>query len=277
MKKLEGKIAIITGGSRGIGKAVAKAFLANGASVMISARSKDELAQAKAELAKIGGGVEYFAADVSKKADVKALFKKTVEIFGAVNVVVNAAGVYGAIGAADVVDFEKWKATFDINLFGTFNMIQEAIPELAKGGKGKIINFSGGGDGPLPYFSAYSASKVAIVRLTETLAEELKERKIDINAVAPGPVNTKILEDGLAAGEKLIGKEAYAKLLKQKGEGGVPPEKAAALCVFLASGDSDGLSGKLLSAVWDKWETWGKDDIAKFMKEKTLALRRVNP
>jgi NAD(P)-dependent dehydrogenase (short-subunit alcohol dehydrogenase family) len=276
MKKLEGKIAIVTGGSRGIGKAIVTQFLANGASVMIVARSNSELMKTKAELAKGGGNVEVFPADVSKKIDVRALIKTTMHTFGTIDVVVNAAGVYGVIGAASEVDFDKWKEAFNVNLFGTFNMIQEIVPVFEKKRRGKIINFSGGGDGPLPHFSAYSASKAAVVRLTETLAQEVKDSNIDVNAVAPGPVNTKFLEVALDAGEALVGKELYAKLVKQKEEGGVAPEKAAALCVFLASNDSDGLSGKLVSAVWDKWSAWTKDDIARMMEGNKLTLRRVN-
>lgn len=274
--KLKGKIAIITGGSRGIGKAVAKAFLENGASVMLSARSKEELEATRTELTRGGRNVEIFPADVSKKTDVKALVKKTLDTFGAVDILVNAAGTYGAIGPVASVDLEKWKEAFTINLFGTVDVIQEALPVFVKAGRGKIINFSGGGDGPFPHFTSYSSSKVAVVRFTESLAKEVKENNIDVNAVAPGAVNTKILEDGLKAGEKLVGKETYERFLKQKKEGGVSPEKAAALCVFLASGDSDGLSGKLVSAVWDKWNEWSKDDIKRLMASDLLTLRRVN-
>jgi 3-oxoacyl-[acyl-carrier protein] reductase len=283
--KLQNKIAVITGGSRGIGKAVAAAYLREGASVMLAARSKEELVAAKTELEKsdvgAAGKVKIFSADVSNTGEVRALIDATVKAFGTIDIVVNAAGVYGAIGAVATVDAEEWKKTFDINLFGVFNMIQAVLPvfegsKLSGGARKKIINFSGGGDGPLPHFSAYNASKVAIVRLTETLAKEFEGQHIDVNAVAPGPVNTKILEDALAAGEASVGKEIYEKLLKQKKEGGVGPEKAAELCVFLASSDSDGLSGKLVSAVWDRYPAWTKEDIAEFMTSDKLNLRRVN-
>jgi len=276
--KLKNKVAIVTGGSRGIGRAVAEAFLKNGARVMLAARSRAELAATKTALApENAGSVETFAMDVSKKGDAKALVAATVKTFGGLDILVNGAGIYGAIGAAEDVDFEAWKAAFDVNLFGTFNMIQEAVPIFKKAGHGKIINFSGGGEGPLPHFSAYTASKSAVVRLTESLAAELKDRKIDVNAVAPGAVNTKILEDALSAGEQAVGKEMYAKLLQQKKEGGVPAAAAGELCVFLASEDSDGLSGKLVSAVWDKWNTWGKDDIARLMQGNGLTFRRMKP
>ena len=124
--KLKGKIAVITGASRGIGKAVAQLFCQNGAALMLSARSTDELTKAKTELQKEGGNVEVCSADVSRKNDVNTLVRKAVDIFGSIDVLVNAAGVYGSIGPVTGVDFEKWKKTFDTNLFGMFSVIQEA-------------------------------------------------------------------------------------------------------------------------------------------------------
>jgi len=272
---LKDKVALITGGSRGIGKAVAAAFLKEGSRVMLAARSREELLATKLELSKNFEGVEVFPSDVSKKSEVQNLVKRTLEIFNKIDILVNAAGIYGTIGPSASVDFDKWKEAFEINLFGTFNTIQEVLHFMVKIKKGKIINFSGGGDGPLPNFSAYNSSKTAVGRLTETLAAEVKDYSIDINAIAPGPVNTKFLEDALAAGEEAVGKERYKMLLKQKEEGGAPREKAAELCVFLASDASNGLSGKILSAVWDDWKTWDKKKIEELMKSEVYTLRRV--
>jgi len=272
---LKDKVALITGGSRGIGKAVAAAFLKEGSRVMLAARSREELLATKLELSKNFERVEVFPSDVSKKSEVQNLVKKTLEIFNKIDILVNAAGIYGTIGPSVSVDFDKWKEAFEINLFGTFNTIQEVLPFMVKIKKGKIVNFSGGGDGPLPNFSAYNSSKTAVVRLTETLAAEVKDYSIDINAIAPGPVNTKFLEDALAAGEEAVGKERYKMLLKQKEEGGAPREKTAELCVFLASDASNGLSGKILSAVWDDWKTWDKKKIEELMKSEVYTLRRV--
>jgi NAD(P)-dependent dehydrogenase (short-subunit alcohol dehydrogenase family) len=272
---LKGKKAIITGGSRGIGKAIAAAFLREGAEVMIAARSSEELAGAQKELETIAKGVHTHPVDVSSEGDARALVAAAVKEMGGVDILVNAAGIYGPIGPSSVVGVEKWRNTFEVNLFGAFYMFREVAPLMAKTGKGKIINFSGGGDGPLPNFSAYNSSKAAIVRLTETLAEEVKQYHIDVNAIAPGPVNTQILEDALAAGEKATRKEFYEKLVAQKKEGGVPPEKAAELCVFLASSASDGLTGKFLSAVWDDYKHWDKAKIVEIMKSDKFTLRRV--
>lgn len=270
---LKDKVALITGGSRGIGKAVAEAYLKEGAKVMLIARSREELKAAKEELKKFGE-VESCPADVSRAGDVKAAVEATLKVFGKIDVLVNGAGIYGPIGPSEEVDFEKWKETFAINVFGTFRMIQEALPHMKAEKRGKIINFFGGGDAALPRFSAYHASKGAIVRLTETIAAEVKEYGIEVNCIAPGAVNTKFLDEALEAGEEKVGKEKYEKLLKQKAEGGTPPEKAAALCVFLASEASNGFSGKFLSALWDEYSKWGPKEIAEIMKTDQYTMRR---
>ena len=286
--KLENKKALITGGSRGIGKVIAEYFLREGAKVMLASRSLDELKKTKAELKKIISVnqrasldqrksvpfIEILVADVSNPAEVKKLVEEAVKIFGGIDILVNAAGIYGPIGPSHEVDLDEWKKTYEINLFGAFNVYQNVIKAMKEKG-GKIINFSGGGDGPLPNFSAYNSSKAAVTRLTETLAEEVKNYKIDINVIAPGPVNTHFLDVALRAGEEKTGKEKYKKLLEQKESGGIPPEKTAELCVFLASSDSDGLTGKYLSAVWDNWKTWDKAKIKEFSKSDIFTLKRV--
>jgi len=272
---LKNKVALITGGSGYIGKAISRAFLREAAKVMLIARSVDELLAAKNELSDGFKSVEIYKADVTDSTDVKNLVKKTLKIFGKIDILVNAAGIYGPIGSSIDVDFDKWKQTFEINVFGTFNLMQRVLPIMIKKGRGKIINFSGGGDGPFPRFSAYNSSKAAVVRLTETMAAEVKDYHIDINAIAPGPVNSRFLQQALEAGEEAVGKKRYQALLKQKNEGGVPPEKAAELCVFLASSASDGLTGKFLSAVWDDWKNWDKNKIVQIMKSDKYTLRRV--
>jgi NAD(P)-dependent dehydrogenase (short-subunit alcohol dehydrogenase family) len=141
---------------------------------------------------------------------------------------------------------------------------------------GKILNFSGGGAvSPRPRFSAYGTSKAGVVRLTETLASELKGYNIGVHAVAPGAVNTRMLELVLAAGEA-AGKEEIAKARKQKREGGVPPPKVAELAVFLASEKSDGLSGRLISLPWDNWQDIPQH-VPDIMASDVFAMRRIIP
>ena len=273
---LQGKSALITGGSRGIGKEIARVFLREGAEVMLVARSADELRRTKNELAAIGDNVEICSADISRITDVQHVISATIKAFGKIDILVNAAGVYGPIGLSETVDFEAWKQTFAINVFGTFAMVQKVLPIMKSQKRGKIINFSGGGDGPLPRFTAYSASKISIVRLTESLAAEVKDDGIEINVIAPGAVNTTFLDEALAAGEEAVGKERYQALLTQKESGGVSPEKAAELCAYLASERSNGLSGKLVSAVWDDWQQWDPAEIKSIMSGNRLNMRRIN-
>ena len=121
-------------------------------------------------------------------------------------------------------------------------------------GYGKIVQLSGGGaTGPLPGLSAYAASKAAVVRFAETLAEELREQRVDVNAIAPGPLNTRMLDEVLRAGPECVGEAFYEKALEQQRSGGIPLREGAKLAVFLGSLASDGITGKLLSAVWDPW------------------------
>lgn len=275
--KLKGKTALITGGSRGIGRAVAEAFLKEGARVFLVASGAEEIFKTSEKLSKEFSGVGSAACDVSSEIEVEYAVQKAIEKMGTIDILVNAAGIYGPIGPALEVDSTHWRKTYEVNVFGTLYMIRSVGKRMKEKGSGKIINFSGGGDGPFPNFSAYNSSKVAIVRLTETLAEELKSFCIEINAIAPGAVNTKFLDEAIVAGEEKVGKERYQKFLKQKQEGGTSTEKAAEMCIFLASSASDGLTGKFLSVVWDAWQKWDAEKIKKIMNSSAFTLRRIDP
>lgn len=274
MLALEGKTAVITGGSRGIGKAIANAYLKEGAKLLLIARTPGELQETKSELEK-RGSIEIMAGDVSDEVFVSKVGEFVQKTFGVADILVNAAGIYGPIGRVEDIDPKEWKKTLDVNLTGTFLMTRTLLPFLKKSSHGKIINFGGGGEGALPHFSAYVASKGGILRFTETLAAELKG-VIDVNAILPGAVNTKFLDDLLAAGLDKVGEKIYQKSLQQKEEGGVPPEKGAKLALFLASQKSDGLSGKILSAVWDAYEDFS-GHVDELMKSDVFTYRRVKP
>src|SRR5262249_51177387 len=145
-----------------------------------------------------------------------------------------------------------------INLLGVVLMCRHALPIFRRQRYGKLVNLSGGGaTSPLPRISAYAASKAAVVRLTETIAEETAGTGIDVNAIAPGALNTRLLDEVLEAGPERVGARFYENAVKQKAGGGAPLEKGADLCVFLLSGASDGITGRLISAVWDPWRDLG--------------------
>jgi len=273
---LDGKVAIITGGSLGIGLAISKAFVKEGSNLIVASNDKSEFENIRA-LSRISTAhVETFQADVSQPEDVKRMLDFTLDKFGTVDILVNCAGIYGPIGLITEIDVKHWLATININLYGTFLCMRAVLPTMMKNNKGKIVNMSGGGGAsPLPRFSAYGTSKAGVIRLTETIAKEVKDYKIDINAIAPGAVNTRLLDQALAAGDA-AGKDFKAKIIKQKEEGGVPPEKVAELALFLVSTESDGLSGRLVSLLWDKWKDSQKH-LEEIMSLDVYTMRRIVP
>ncbi len=255
---LAGRSAIITGANQGLGHAIAAAFVEAGASVLLVARGEERLAQVRQELAALATGpgqqVHALRGDVASPSSCAEVVRQGQELLPELSILVNNAGVYGPMGLLEEVDWDAWVETIQINLFGTLQMCREVIPLMRQCGYGKIINLSGGGaTAPLPRISAYAASKVAIVRLTETLAEELRDAHVDVNAIAPGALNTRMLDEVLQAGPEKVGQDFYSRALKQRDQGGAPLDKGAALAVFLASAASDGITGRLLSAVWDNW------------------------
>jgi 3-oxoacyl-[acyl-carrier protein] reductase len=256
--KLEGVGAVVTGGSRGLGRAVAAAYVREGADVVVAAREAGPLAETvgalSADRRRPEQRIESVVADVARPGDVERLRDAARARLPVVTVVVNSAGVYGPLGRLEDVDLEAWAEAVTINLIGTVAVCRAFLPLLRARGYGKIITLSGGGaTAPLPRFSAYAASKAAVVRFTETLAQELAGTRIDVNAVAPGALNTRLLDEVLAAGPERTGDEFYRRAVRQKADGGVPLERGAELAVFLASPASDGVTGRLLSAVWDDW------------------------
>lgn len=255
--ELKNKSAIITGASRGLGKEIAVQFVEKGASVAICARSERELGDTVEELNRIKTNAQLVfssVVDIANQSCVAAFARNSLNALGKIDILVNNAGVYGPKGNVDIVDVAEWIRAFEINVFGIIFMCQEVIPLLKRNNTGKIINLSGGGaTSPLPGLSAYAASKSAVVRLTETMALELKENNIFVNAIAPGALNTRMLDEIIEDGKDKLPFEFYERALKQKETGGTPLSLGAELCVYLASSESDGITGKLVSAVWDDW------------------------
>jgi 3-oxoacyl-[acyl-carrier protein] reductase len=253
-----GRSAILTGASQGLGRAIADHFVRAGASVLLVARDPACLGQAQRELTARarapGQVVASFAGDVSCPETCRAVVAHARASLPGLTALVNNAGVYGPMGPVEDNDWDAWVQSVAVNLFGTVLMCRAVLPHLREQGYGKIVNLSGGGaTAPLPRLSAYAASKAAVVRFTETLAEETRGSGIDVNAIAPGALNTRLLDEVLAAGPGKVGTRFYERSVRQKAEGGAGLDRGAALAVFLASAASDGISGRLLSAVWDDW------------------------
>jgi NAD(P)-dependent dehydrogenase (short-subunit alcohol dehydrogenase family) len=272
--ELEGKVAVITGGSRGIGKAVAEAFLKRGARVAIAARKEKEIKAAVREVRQPGDviGVQ---ADISDSKDVERLFAMAADKFGSVDILVNCAGIQEPIGGFNDANIDDWVENIHVNLIGTAMCCKAALRGMIEKKAGKIINFSGGGAGySRPNFSAYAVSKAGVVRFTEILADELREYNIQVNAVAPGMIETKMLKGILKAGPEKSGRD-FEQVQKRAKEGFDSPEVVADLVCFLASGSSDWLSGKIISAVWDPWKEWRDKGKPKDMSD-LYVLRRID-
>ncbi len=270
---LSGKTVFITGGSVGLGYAAAKACAAAGAKVIIAARTQKDLDAAHQDLLKISAGHEKYVLDVSDAGAVKKCAEWVKSMHGQLDGLVNCAGVYGPIGALSDVNLAEFEKAIKINFLGTVFMCGTFAPLIKKGGR--IINFSGGGAAtPFANFSAYATSKIAIVRLSENLAEEYKDKGITVNAVAPGFVVTRLHQDTIQAGDK-AGKAFLEKTKEEIAKGGVAPEVSANLTAYLLSDSSEGINGKFISAPWDDWKNPAFQEKLKAQKN-FCTLRRID-
>ena len=255
---LKDRTAIITGASRGLGQEINRLFIAEGAKTVTCSKN---------------GNAVNLKCDVSNPTSIKYFVHTSVLSLEHIDILVCNAGIYGPIGAVEDNNWDHWQSTLETNLFGVVNMCRAVIPHMKKQGHGKIIILSGGGaTKPMPNFSAYAASKAAVVRFAETIAEELREYNIEVNCVAPGSMNTDFMTTAIAAGPEKSGHEFHERMLKQKQDGGDSIETAAELCLYLASNKSNGITGKLISAVWDNWNNLDKTKLQTDM----YTLRRID-
>jgi len=276
---LSGRNAIVTGASLGLGAEIADRFAAAGAALMLCARNEAEIEEQRKLLVTSypAAHIATHRADVAKESDVDSLFAAAGSEVGGLEILVNNAGVYGPMGSIDNIDWAEWVHALAINLNGLVYCSRKAVQAMKPHRYGKIINLSGGGaTNPLPGISAYAASKAAVVRFTETLALEVKEFGIDVNAVAPGALATRLTDQLVAAGPARVGAGLHERMTKLQKKGGTPLNVGASLCVYLASAESDGLTGRLIAAQWDPWP------FADAIKDKIAAsdvytLRRILP
>jgi 3-oxoacyl-[acyl-carrier protein] reductase len=276
---LIGRTALITGASQGLGAAIAEHFLAQGAAVALCGRTAGDLDAQHKRLAAAYGADRVWArpADVSSKSDVDALFDEAQSRFGRLDILVNNAGIYGPMGSIDAVDWDEWVQAIAINLIGAVYCARKAVTIFKPQRRGKIVIVSGGGaTSPLPGISAYAASKAAIVRFTETLALETREWNIDVNALAPGALMTRLTDQLIAAGPERAGAALHARMVKLKQAGGTPLTLGAALCSYLASAESDGLTGRLIAAPWDPWP-FSEEHRREISESDIYTLRRIVP
>lgn len=270
-KELDNKVCLIAGASGTIGEAVAERFCHEGARLVVSGHAHKAGWCFENRAANHVRDVQF---DVRRWEEVKAAVDEAYDQFGAIDVLVNCTGAQGPIGPAHTLDPGEWARALETNLLGCFHLVRAVVPIMIAQGGGRIIHFSGGGAAyARPYFSAYGASKAAIVRFTETLAEELRDSHIQVNAIAPGPVRSRMWDEMRAAGA-VAGAKAVREIEQMEETGGVPPSRVAALALFLASSASNGLTGRLISGVHDRWEGFGPR-IPEIMNTDRGTLRRV--
>jgi len=231
--QLEGKVVMISGGSKGLGAALARRFTDEGAAVSLCARGEEELAEIAAELEGRGARVLTRVADVADVDDVKAWVRATLDRFDRIDVLVNNASMLGARVAIEDYPLDVWRQVVDVNLTGAFLCAREAIPALKRTGGSMIHVSSGVGDHGRPYWGAYCASKNAVEALSEMLAGELKDEGVRSNAVDPGGMRT-----GMRAA-------AYPK---EDPDTLPEPREVTDVFVYLASEASDHVSGQRFRA-----------------------------
>jgi NAD(P)-dependent dehydrogenase (short-subunit alcohol dehydrogenase family) len=270
---LAGHRVLVTGGSHGIGREVARVVAAQGAHLLVAARGRHGIDAMLSELE--GAGHRGISLDVSD-ANGWAGLSEELGAHGGLHGLVTAAAVIepiGALGSYEPGDF--WR-TLSVNLYGTFLAIHHCLPSLEATG-GNVVTFSGGGaTAPLPRFDAYAASKAAVVRLTENVAAVAAERGVTVNCVAPGFVVTRMHEATLAAGPEAAGPDYFERTRRVvEGGGGTSARDAAELVAFLLSPQAREIRGKLISAQWDPWR---EDDFReRLVREHDFAtLRRID-
>ncbi len=264
----------ITGSSSGGGRALSERLLARGHRVWGLARS-DQIEFA----GRHPGAFRSTRCDVGDWSQVAAAARAIGESWPHLDGLITCAGLQGAIGPAVSIDPLHWSATVRTNLDGTFYSIRAFHQLLQRTPRrAKVICFSGGGaTKPRPNFSAYGAAKAAIVRLVETLAVELGEEPLDINAIAPGAINTRMTDEVLRLGPAIVGTAEHQAALKQKTSGDASSlERALDLVEWLLSASSDGISGRLISAPWDPWPTLDRHK-ASLAGSDIYTLRRITP
>lgn len=242
--KLLNKIAIVTGGGRGLGRSIALAFGREGAKVVLAARTREEIEHVAEELRAMKKEALAVPTDVSREDQVNQMVQKTLQAYGTIDILVNNAGARGPIGPIQETSLASWEETLRLNLTSAFLCVKAVLPTLMQQKQGKIINVATTMN-PRPNLTPYMVAKAGLIQFTKQLSRELKEFHIQVNAIHPGVMDTRMQEEIRKAGTKAIGTDMFDRL---KEEGMLhPTSEPAKLVLYLASGAADGINGEYLS------------------------------
>ena len=250
---LKGRIAIVTGGGRGIGRAIAKKFAAVGASVVVSARTEKEIEQVALEIQDAGGKAASVAGDVAREADCEKIVREARNDFGAIHILVNNAGLLGPVAPTEEVSTRAWDEVMAVNLRGPFLLSRLVLPEMYARGSGNILNIASiAAKAAFQLNGAYAASKAGLMGLTRTLAAEGARKGVRVNALSPGPVPETLMSQELGRGLAEYFQADSEKLFKQMCQGilqGRPQtaDEIAAAALFLVSNHASAITGQTLN------------------------------
>jgi NAD(P)-dependent dehydrogenase (short-subunit alcohol dehydrogenase family) len=270
--ELAGQVAVVTGGGRGIGRAIATALADAGAAVAVVARTESEIQETAEHLNSSGGRAIALSADVTDRQRVEQMLAEVERQLGPLDLLVNDAGRGSAGGPTWELDPEEWWRDLEVNVRGTFLPTWAALPGMISRRRGRIINIaSWNAVRAAPYLSAYASSKAAVVRFSESLAAEVQQYGIAVFALSPGVVRTALTEH-LAAKEDFVRHQPRYRDVIESNQT-FPPERAAELARFLASGQADGLSGRMIRITDDYVNLAQKAD--EVIAQDLLAMRRT--
>jgi NAD(P)-dependent dehydrogenase (short-subunit alcohol dehydrogenase family) len=269
---LTGQVAIVTGGGRGFGQAIAKQLASQGAAVTVTSRTPEQLEETKSAIEAAGGRALAVGADVNSQADWQRVVSDTEAKLGPVTLLVANAALSDPAGPLYEIDPDVWQKTLDTNVMGSVRGARAVLPGMIERRNGRVIIISSGAAlAATPYTSPYRVSKLALLRLAEIMALEVKDFGISVFAIHPGVINSTILDSAVRTEEGRRWVPHMAAMV-ESGKAFTGTENCAACCAFLASGAADGLSGRYLSATEDYEALAARaDDI----RERELQVMRL--
>jgi len=274
---LVGKTCLVTGASKGLGYRIARRFWSEGARLVLAVRDCQSVSSLVSDMERLPGqSVVCLSMDLTDLNSVRSLVPRAMDSgIENIDVLVNNAAAIGPIGKAWATPSKDWEDAIVADLIAPAIICNSVVPLMSRYAGGKIINLSGGGaSGPRINFSAYAAAKTGLVRFSETLAEEVRALGISVNCVAPGLLGTDMLAAIVNAGVNAAGEKEYAAAQKALQDSDAALNKAVELVAFLASHRSDGVTGKLISAVWDDWQEF-PGHLQEIAGSDVYTLRRI--